>query len=313
MDRLSYYASKGIPFLFVIDYEQKEIFVEPIEKLRHIYFKVPGFRNYTLPKKIYPKILSKEPVSFDRYKKAFLEVQHQIRKGNTYLLNLTFPTPIQTDADLLALFFTTKAKFKLYFQDRFICFSPERFVRIQEDRIYTYPMKGTIDASIPDAKEKILQDRKEMAEHTMVVDLLRNDLNMVATKTRVERFRYVDEIVAGKKRLLQVSSEITAKLPTNWQENLGQIFDTLLPAGSVTGTPKKSTCQIIRKVENYDRGFYTGVFGYFDGRNLDSAVMIRFIEKTPAGLVYKSGGGITADSDLKAEYKELIDKIYLPL
>ncbi|MRI58689.1 MAG: aminodeoxychorismate synthase component I [Epsilonproteobacteria bacterium] len=313
MDRLSYYASRRIPFLFVIDYEQKEIFVEPIARLRGILFKVPGVRNYTLPKKIYPKILKKEPISYDQYEKAFGEVQHQIRKGNTYLLNLTFPTPIETDADLLGLFYTTKAKFKLYFQDRFICFSPERFVKIERDQISTYPMKGTIDASIPKAKEKILADEKEMAEHTMVVDLLRNDLNLVATRTRVERFRYVDEIVAGSKRLLQVSSHIRAQLPKRWREDLGQIFAKLLPAGSVTGTPKRSTCQIIKRVEGYERGFYTGVFGYFDGTNLDSAVMIRFIEKGPKGLIYKSGGGITADSDPKKEYQELIDKIYLPL
>ena len=313
MDRLSYYASRRIPFLFVIDYGQKEVFVEPVANLHNIFFKVPGVRNYTLPPKTYPKILKKEPVSFERYSAAFLEVQRQIRKGNTYLLNLTFPTPIQTDADLLALFYTTKAKFKLYFKDRFICFSPERFVKIHGDEISTYPMKGTIDAAVANAKERILRDEKEMAEHTMVVDLLRNDLNMVATQTRVRRFRYVDEIVAGKKRLLQVSSEIGAKLPKDWRENLTDIFAKLLPAGSVTGTPKRSTCEIIERVEGYDRGFYTGVFGYFDGENLDSAVMIRFIEKSPKGLVYKSGGGITADSDLHKEYQELIDKIYLPL
>ncbi len=313
MDRLSYYASRGIPFLFVIDYKLQNIFVEPLATLDNVYFKVPSFRNYTLPPKTYPKILHKEPISFERYKRAFLEVQRHIRLGNTYLLNLTFPTPITTDATLLEIFYATKAKFKLYFQDRFICFSPERFVKIEGNTISTYPMKGTIDASIPNAKEKILNDEKEMAEHTMVVDLLRNDLNIVATKTRVKRFRYVDEIVAGKKRLLQVSSEICAQLPPHWRSNLGEIFAKLLPAGSVTGTPKRSTCAIIEKVEGYERDFYTGVFGYFDGVNLDSAVMIRFIQKGPTGLVYKSGGGITAQSRVEAEYRELVDKIYLPL
>jgi para-aminobenzoate synthetase component 1 len=65
-------------------------------------------------------------------------------------------------------------------------------------------------------------------------------------------------------------------------------------------------------VEGYDRGFYTGVFGVFDGQSLRSGVMIRFIEKEGNTLYYKSGGGITIDSDASSEYEELVDKIYLP-
>ena len=173
-------------------------------------------------------------------------------------------------------------------------------------------MKGTIEASIPDAKEKILANEKEMAEHVMIVDLMRNDLGMVGTNIKVEQFRYVEKIKAGEKELLQVSSKITATLPSNWQDNVGRLLKTLLPAGSITGTPKKSTINIINNIENYERGFYTGVFGIFDGENLYSAVMIRFIEKIEEKLFYKSGGGITIDSDAKSEYEELIDKIYLP-
>jgi len=70
---------------------------------------------------------------------------------------------------------------------------------------------------------------------------------------------------------------------------------------------------IIRRVENYDRGFYTGICGYFDGQNLDSSVMIRFIEQTLHGLVYKSGGGIHQMSDMDSEFDELIQKIYVPV
>ena len=98
----------------------------------------------------------------------------------------------------------------------------------------------------------------------------------------------------------------------NWNYNIGDILLNLLPAGSVTGTPKISTINILKNVENYDRGFYTGVFGVFDGKNLQSFVLIRFIEKIDGELFYKSGGGITSDSKVEDEYKELIDKIYLP-
>ena len=86
----------------------------------------------------------------------------------------------------------------------------------------------------------------------------------------------------------------------------------MLPAGSVSGAPKRKTLEIIREAEGYHRGFYTGVMGLFDGKNIDSGVMIRFVEQTPQGLVYKSGGGITSQSNCEEEYNELIDKIYVP-
>jgi para-aminobenzoate synthetase component 1 len=71
--------------------------------------------------------------------------------------------------------------------------------------------------------------------------------------------------------------------------------------------------KIIEEAEQYQRRFYTGIFGIFDGENLDSGVMIRFIENTNSGLVFKSGGGITAQSKANIEYQEMIDKIYIPL
>jgi para-aminobenzoate synthetase component 1 len=120
-------------------------------------------------------------------------------------------------------------------------------------------------------------------------------------------------IEAGKKELLQVSSEISADLPADWRRNLGTILEKITPAGSITGTPKKKTMQIIEKVENYDRGFYTGVFGICRPEELRSAVMIRFVEKNRNGMIYKSGGGITLHSDPRSEYRELESKIYLPL
>ena len=90
------------------------------------------------------------------------------------------------------------------------------------------------------------------------------------------------------------------------------IFD-MLPAGSVTGAPKVKTLDIIKNAENYDRGFYTGVAGFFDGKELDSCVLIRYVEKNNGDLIYKSGGGITSQSILEEEYQELIDKIYVPV
>lgn len=174
-------------------------------------------------------------------------------------------------------------------------------------------MKGTIAASVPDAKTKILSDKKEAAEHATIVDLIRNDLSQLAQKVWVERYRYLDRIDTNSGGLWQVSSEIVALLPENWRSQIGTLLASLLPAGSITGAPKPKTIEIIRKAESYDRGFYTGVCGFFDGKDLDCGVMIRFIENQDGQLVFKSGGGITAQSDARAEYQEMIDKVYLPL
>ena len=174
-------------------------------------------------------------------------------------------------------------------------------------------MKGTIDATLPDAERLLLNNEKELAEHFTIVDLIRNDLSMVAKNVKVDRFRYIDHIKTHRHELLQMSSEISGELPENYHERIGDILFEVLPAGSVSGAPKKKTVEIIRAAEQYERGYYTGIFGIFDGENIDSGVMIRFIEQTTDGLIYKSGGGITAKSNFEEEYQELIDKIYVPL
>ena len=301
------------PFLFIISYDQTKLFVESLDKLdEEIFYKLEDWRNYPVKKQSDSYTFSKAPVNFSSYQKSLHKILEEIRSGNTYLLNLTFSTPIESSHSLKEMFSYARAKFKLYFKDEFICFSPERFVEIQDNTIATYPMKGTIDANLPKAKETILNDEKEMAEHVMIVDLMRNDLGIIGKDIQVERFRYVEKIKAGEKELLQVSSKITAQLPSTWRDTLGTLLSQILPAGSISGTPKKSTVDIINQVEDFDRGFYTGVFGIFDGSSLRSAVMIRFIEKEAGQLYYKSGGGITIDSHARSEYQELIDKIYLP-
>ncbi|WP_428028634.1 aminodeoxychorismate synthase component I [Arcobacter sp.] len=311
INKLNNYGSLKEPFFFMISYDLSDYYIEPLKNLnQNIKFQIASKDELAINQS---KSLIKSPISFDEYKKKFDYIQEQILFGNSYLLNLTAKTEIETPLDLDEIYEKANAKFKLKYKDEFVCFSPERFVKIKKDKIYTYPMKGTIDASIANASAKILGDMKEMAEHTMVVDLLRNDLGIVAKKVRVEKFRYIDEIDAGDKKLLQVSSKISGELENNWNEKLGDILISLLPAGSITGTPKKKTVEILEKIEGYDRGYYTGVFGIFDGKSLDSSVMIRFIEKDKDGkLFYKSGGGITCDSDAYLEYQELLDKIYIP-
>jgi len=309
--KISSLAKSAEPFLFIISYNKEKIYAKALKDLDK---SIKYSFNCQEPIKLKKRAkLKKFPIKLKEYKKAFNKVIEEIKLGNTYLLNLTFCTKIETSLSLKDIYLRANAPYKLLIDDSFVCFSPECFITIKDSKIATFPMKGTIDASIPNAKEKILSDLKESAEHTMIVDLMRNDLNMVAVKTNVPKFRYIDKIQAGDKELLQVSSKIEANLPNNWQESLGEILDKLTPAGSITGTPKRKTIEIIDNIELTPRGLYTGVFGIFDGENLQSAVMIRAISKKQSELFYHSGGGITIDSNVKMEYQELIDKVYLPI
>jgi para-aminobenzoate synthetase component 1 len=308
-DKLNLYGSKKIPFFFCISYDMS---VWEVCKLSQL----PKNIRFEINKKNIKKSninFKKKPISRQKYKKKFDFIQKKIRQGDTYLANLTTSTKIKSKYPLKALYDKANARFKLYFKDKFICFSPERFVKCKNNKIYTYPMKGTIDVDIKNSKKKLKNDKKELAEHTMVVDLLRNDLSMVSKKVRVKKFRYFEKIEAGQKQLWQTSSKIQGDLKSNWQKNIGDILLLLLPAGSITGTPKINTVKILKDIEGYSRDYYTGIFGIFDGKNLDSAVMIRFIQKDKNNnLIYKSGGGITCDSNIDLEYQEMIDKIYLP-
>ncbi|PHS58120.1 MAG: aminodeoxychorismate synthase component I [Sulfurimonas sp.] len=309
-DDVNSLAKQKIPFLFISDFKAGNIKVIPLSELKDNDIEFCINENYK--KTSYKNDFYKFPLAFSEYKKKFDCVIDKIKSGDTYLLNLTQATPIKTKLSLKKIYKNANAAYKLRYKNEFICFSPEKFIQIKDSTIHSYPMKGTIDASIKNAKEKILNNKKEIAEHIMIVDLLRNDLSIVAKKVRVQDFRYIKTIEAGDKKLLQVSSHIIGDLSNNWQSRLGDILKALLPAGSISGTPKKSTLDIIQKVENYDRGFFTGVFGVFDGFSFDSAVMIRYIEQKDNKLIYKSGGGITLDSDCLEEYNELLDKIYLP-
>ena len=309
-DDLNAFGKRREPFLFLSDFKVQNLKIIPLSELEANDIEFCIDENYEL--KVHDDFLEKKPVAFSEYKKKFNSVIERIKAGDTYLLNLTQPTCIKTPLTLKEIFLSANASYKLRYKDEFVCFSPEKFVQIRDSKIHTYPMKGTIDASIPNAKEIILNNKKEMAEHVMVVDLLRNDLSIVSKNVRVESFRYISQIEAGEKKLLHVSSHISGDLTDDWHEKIGDILSKLLPAGSISGTPKKSTLQIIDEVEGYERGFFSGVFGVYDGESFDSGVMIRFVQKTKDGYIYKSGGGITIDSDVKSEYNELLDKVYLP-
>ena len=148
------------------------------------------------------------------------------------------PVPVTTNLTLEEIFLHSEALYKLWLKDRFVCFSPEIFVRIEKGKIKSFPMKGTIDATLPDAEQLLMQDTKEAAEHATIVDLIRNDLSMVSEHVEVTSYRYIDRLQTNKGPILQTSSEICGTLPEDYTAHLGDIIFRLLPAGSITGAPK---------------------------------------------------------------------------
>jgi para-aminobenzoate synthetase component I len=316
LELMTTYHRQKVPYLFIIDFDVKQPVVVPLNEAvgENIFYAINGMTNITDEfVRSREMVMKKHPVSFEDYRKAYDIVQVHLQAGNSYLVNLTFETPIDVNHSLWEIFLLSKAKYKLYYKDRFIVFSPETFIIRNNGEIATFPMKGTIDASVDNAAEIILNDVKEMSEHATITDLLRNDLSMVAEEVRVERYRYIERLVTSDKPLLQVSSEIRGRLTEDMRDNPAEIFSRLLPAGSISGAPKKRTVEIIKEAESHDRGYYTGVFGYDNGIRIDSGVMIRYIEKRDGKLYYKSGGGITTMSDARKEYEEMGDKVYVVL
>lgn len=376
IDKINRLASQKEPFLFVINYQADEAFIRKLSDINpeECLFDIEGKGNFsharkeTLKEETSETTWQIEPPLYEDYERSFNIVKNNIMAGNSYLTNLTCKVPVSCNLSLEEIFHRAKGKYKLLLRRKrtqaedkahlkeeaqnkahlkeenieenltpFVCFSPETFVRIKNGRIYSYPMKGTLDASLPDAEKQLMEDRKEAAEHATIVDLIRNDLSRVAEDVRVDKYRYVDVLHTNKGDILQTSSEISGRLPEDYPHHLGEIFDAQLPAGSITGAPKDKTMQIIQEAEGYDRGFYTGIMGIYDQGELNSAVMIRFIEeeetspvdfeadgeknfkanegkkpKKSRKLYFKAGGGITSKSDCRREYEEVIQKIYLP-
>ena len=308
--QINNFGASNTPFLFIIDYTMENPQCFALSDLpKSIQYAFHEHNNIVDRVSVKPF-----PKDFQEYYIGFEKLQNYLHRGDSYLVNYTVETPIESGISLQEIFEKSVAPYKLLVNDSFVVFSPETFVTIDDTgKIATFPMKGTIDADVADAKAEILTNKKEMAEHATVVDLLRNDLSKVATNVRVEDYRYIQEVSTSNGKLLQVCSKITGQLPENWKKNIANILLEMLPAGSVTGAPKMKTLEIISAIETHQRGYYTGIFGIFDGQKLDSGVMIRFIEQRDGKLYYKSGGGVTTQSIAEDEFNELIQKIYVPI
>ncbi len=314
-ERLNVLCARGVPCFFLVDFEENFPRVWDLAELSDsaLRFHFPGRPEERIRLRTPVPRIEPDHLATKKFREGFRHVRAGIQRGDSFLANLTFPTPITLKGSLEDVYWHSQAKYRVLLADRFVSFSPETFVTISAaGYLESRPMKGTAEDT-PVGRERLLRSPKEIAEHATIVDLIRNDLSQVASGVRVTDYRYLRSVTTTGGGLVQTSSKVGGQLPPDWRSRLGTILATLLPAGSVSGAPKAATVRLIREAEGGDRGYYCGIAGYFDGQTVDTCVLIRFLERRDGRHFFRSGGGITALSDWREELAELRSKIRIPL
>lgn len=257
--------------------------------------------------------------SFQQYSHAFYQVQHYLKQGDCYQVNLTQPfkaaasgTLIDAIDDLLQLSNAPYAGYVRMNNTEVLSCSPELFIAFKpEGKFVTSPIKGTrprhTDTTLDQQqKQRLIDSEKDRSENLMIVDLLRNDLGKyaqtgsvkVTSLFHIESFAQVHHMV----------SDIEATLKTD-SSPLQVLLDSL-PGGSITGAPKIRAMQIIDELEYEARGAYCGSMGYLNYDNTGCFnILIRTLQKQDNTITAWAGGGITIASTCEAEYQECFDKI----
>ena len=268
---------------------------------------------------IYNTDFSKFKSNFEKedYKKDVTKVKDYIKDGHTYITNMTQRYSCDNYEDNFTIYSKLRkinpAPFSVYMnlEDMsIISSSPERFLNIIDRKVETRPIKGTMPRGNTKEIDNInrnilLNSEKDKSELLMVVDLERNDLSKVCKPRTInvtELFK-IEEYAT----VFHLVSTIEGVLDDDI--NAINCIKECFPGGSITGTPKIRTMEIIEEVEKLRRGIYTGAIGYFDFRgNCDFNIVIRTILKKDNKAYFGVGGGITIESDEESEYNETLDK-----
>lgn len=320
-------GKKREPFFFVISYDTSNNYIIPLEEANttHLLYSSPTFSysDSTYNHHQHPFLWESIPPSLATYQQQFSSLFTHLKKGSIKVANLTCKSKVITSLTLKEIFYQAQAPYRLWLYDHknssqrspleFVSFSPEPFVSLKGEMIQSFPMKGTIDASLPRAKEQLLENLKEKREHNQTVQETIKSIALVAKKVHIARQHFITQIKTHQGLIYQMSSEVRGQLIKEFHEYIGSIFFTLLPASSITGSPRLAALSILKTIETYARGFYTGIAGYYDGEKAESFVLIRFLEKIDGDIFFKSGGGITGESNSTLEYNEMCQKIYVPI
>jgi len=270
-----------------------------------------NLKNFTIKSRI------KENLSFIQYQKQFNRVMKYINSGDCYQINLSKKFEIKTEGDS----WTFYKKFRELNKSPFMAYlsynnfqilsgSPERFINAKDGKVSTRPIKGTRVRGGDRKKDQqnaidLSNSLKDQSENLMIVDLLRNDLNVNCKTGSVK----VDELFAIESypNVHHLVSTISGQLKK--ESNNIKLFKDAFPGGSITGAPKIRAIEIIEELEGHPRDFYCGSVCYFSFNNsMDSNVAIRSMIHYRKKLHFYSGGGITVGSNADDEYQEIEDK-----
>ncbi|WHZ06021.1 aminodeoxychorismate synthase component I [Neobacillus sp. YX16] len=264
----------------------------------------------------------KPSISMDEYNQGITSIKKSIQFGDTYQTNYTIRLHSQFKGDELAFYNRLRqaqnSNYCAYIhtgEHSILCASPELFFHLDQGKVTTRPMKGTIKRGASFAEdasnaEWLYQSEKNRAENLMIVDLLRNDLGMIAQSgsVNVEKIFEIEQYPT----VHQMTSTISAKVSET--TSFVDIFKALFPCGSITGAPKISTMNIIADLENEPREVYCGAIGYITpNKEAIFNVPIRtvLIDHQTGSAVYGVGGGVTWDSTSEGEYHEILAKAKL--
>ena len=278
-------------------------------------FTAPACERARVPFRITSPVISN--MTRAHYGRAFRRIRQYIRDGDCYQVNLAqrFAADAAGDPWLAyqALRVLSPAPFSAYLNTPYVqvlCASPERFLRVENGRVETRPIKGTrpragharLDAELIEA---LRTSEKDRAENVMIVDLLRNDLskNCRSGSVKVPKLFQVESFATVHHLVSTVTGELSPG------RDALDLLRGCFPGGSITGAPKLRAMQIIEELEPHRRGVYCGAIGYigFDG-NMDLNVAIRTLIYSRGVIRCYAGGGIVADSREEDEYQETFDK-----
>ncbi len=258
-------------------------------------------------------------VNYKTYSKAIAQIKEEIANGNTYEINYTYDYKIKTDIDGFELYKNILPQqttpYNAYIKNEYeeiLSFSPELFFELENNKIRTKPMKGTIKRGKNEEEDKaniefLKNNIKNRAENVMIVDLLRNDLGKIAKTGTVKVDKLFD--IETHPTVHQMTSEIIAELEE--KTTLFEIFEAIFPCGSITGAPKISTMEIIDKIEVGKREVYCGAIGLISPEKTVFSVPIRILQKKAKENFFlcRVGGAIVWDSTPKEEWEETLTKI----
>ncbi len=253
----------------------------------------------------------------EEYKAMVNKGKQYIREGDIFQVVLANRLEADMEGSLLdayrVLRTTNPSPYMFYFSSDDIEIagaSPETLVKLNGKTLYTYPLAGTrprgkTTEEDERLEQELLADKKELAEHNMLVDLGRNDIGKISSLGSVKVEQYMN--VERYSHVMHIGSTVSGRLRDD--KDALDAMDAILPAGTLSGAPKFRACQIIEELEGTRRGIYGGAIGYIDfSGNLDVCIAIRCAYAKKGKVYVCAGAGIVADSDPDSEYQECLNK-----